>query len=40
MMPGTCPDIVVCGCDGRQYPTPCDAERAGVSIAGIGACTI
>ena len=38
-MPGTCPDIVVCGCDGRQYPTPCAAERAGVSIAAIGACT-
>jgi hypothetical protein len=40
MMPGVCNDLVVCGCDGRQYPTPCDAERAGVSIAAIGPCTI
>jgi hypothetical protein len=39
MMPGLCNDVVVCGCDGRQYPTPCDAERAGVSIAAIGPCT-
>lgn len=39
-MPGdVCPDVVVCGCDGKQYPTPCDAERAGVSIASLGACT-
>jgi hypothetical protein len=36
---GVCPDIIVCGCDGKQYPTPCDAQRAGVSIAGIGPCT-
>jgi hypothetical protein len=39
-MPGVCNDVIVCGCDGRQYPTPCDAERAGVSIAEIGPCTI
>jgi hypothetical protein len=39
MMPGVCNDVVVCGCDGKQYPTPCDAERAGVSIASIGPCT-
>ena len=37
--PGPCNDVVVCGCDGKQYPTPCDAERAGVSVASIGPCT-
>jgi hypothetical protein len=33
-----CPDIVVCGCDGKQYGTPCDAARAHQSLAAVGAC--
>jgi hypothetical protein len=31
--------LAVCGCDGKQYPTACDAERAVVSILTIGPCT-
>jgi hypothetical protein len=34
-----CPDIIVCGCDGKMYGTPCDAARAGESLAAIGNCT-
>ena len=34
-----CPDVIVCGCDGVMYPTPCDAARARVSIANVGSCT-
>lgn len=33
-----CLDIVVCGCDGVQYGTPCAAARARQSLAAIGAC--
>jgi hypothetical protein len=33
-----CPDIIVCGCDGKQYGTPCAAARAHQSLAAIGAC--
>ncbi len=46
--PGTCeprprsctPQIFnpVCGCDGRTYGNPCEAARAGVNIANMGAC--
>lgn len=28
----------VCGCDGKTYPSECDANQAGVSISDIGEC--
>lgn len=28
----------VCGVDGRTYPNPCEAQRAGVLIASTGVC--
>jgi hypothetical protein len=28
----------VCGCDGRDYQTACEAYRAGTDIAALGAC--
>ncbi|MEP7009193.1 MAG: LamG-like jellyroll fold domain-containing protein [Acidobacteriota bacterium] len=30
--------VPVCGCDGRTYPTDCEADKAGVSVAAEGAC--
>ncbi len=33
-----CIQVTVCGCDGKTYPTPCDAAQAGVSIDHYGAC--
>lgn len=35
-----CPDLLVCGCDGKSYGNSCDARRAGVDVAGIGNCAI
>jgi len=35
-----CPDVVVCGCDGKAYPTPCAAARAFQSLQSFGACAI
>ncbi|MDX2170890.1 MAG: Kazal-type serine protease inhibitor domain-containing protein [Deltaproteobacteria bacterium] len=29
-----------CGCDGRSYISPCDAERSGASIAHRGSCCV
>jgi hypothetical protein len=33
-----CPEILVCGVDGRTYSNPCAAEDAGVAIAYYGTC--
>jgi hypothetical protein len=39
--PEMCPDIFqpVCGCDGHDYPNPCEAHRAGISVAHRGRCS-
>lgn len=38
--PGVCAELhdPVCGCDGRNYTSACEAHRAGVSVASAGAC--
>lgn len=38
--PDACPEIYspVCGCDDKDYSTPCEAAYAGVSIAKHGTC--
>jgi hypothetical protein len=46
--PGTCDPIptscagaspqIVCGCDGKTYPSRCDAQLAGTSVLSTGAC--
>jgi hypothetical protein len=38
--PELCSDLVdpVCGCDGRTYINPCDAEQAGTRVASQGVC--
>jgi len=38
--PEMCLDIYkpVCGCDGHDYPSPCEAHRAGMSVARRGRC--
>lgn len=37
-----CPQLwdPACGCDGQSYPSPCDAERRGVSVAHRGSCCV
>jgi hypothetical protein len=37
-----CPDLwqPACGCDGRSYGSPCDAERVSVSVAHHGSCCL
>jgi hypothetical protein len=35
-----CPDVIVCGCDGKQYVTPCAAARAHQSVLSLGSCPI
>jgi hypothetical protein len=29
----------VCGCDGVEYPSECDANLAGVGVLELGGCT-
>jgi hypothetical protein len=38
--PDICPPVIaeVCGCDGRDYRSPCDAHAAGVDVAREGPC--
>ena len=39
--PAVCDDsapIAVCGCDGYPYPSACQANAAGISVAGEGEC--
>ena len=39
-MPTICPRyaLATCGCDGRDYGNPCDANRAGTDVAYLGTC--
>ena len=39
--PVACPDVEspVCSCDGTTYKNACEANRAGASVRGLGACT-
>ena len=40
--PATCPQYLVydpiCGCDGEEYPGPCDAHMAGVNVRALEEC--
>jgi len=40
--PETCPDIYmpVCGCDGVNYPSACDAALHGQGVMAAGSCTV
>jgi hypothetical protein len=40
VVPNDCPDLVVpvCGCDGEDYPSACEAARDGFSIRVVGPC--
>lgn len=39
-IPSVCTGVFapVCGCDGVDYPSPCEANRAGTSVASSGSC--
>jgi len=38
--PEICTPIIdeVCGCDGKKYQSPCEAQRAGVDVRASGGC--
>ena len=39
-VPASCDDLplIVCGCDGKTYPSRCEAAHAGTSVFAVGGC--